>query len=240
MDVPYDITGVRFLNWTWHDTDPNIFDRSYFVPWNSYMFHFTFACSMSIIMYRARTIFDKKASNIDMWSRGSCGSEIFAVIMTSVFSMPLGSLMFVATYHPLHDFLNVPTEAVVIPIFAILFLIVWTGDRKNVARIEEETKSSKKSLFVDKLLSIYLLIHYTTFVVIHTVFNPEDHLSISLHETIGDCASKVPVRTILKDLEKNEFLCAKNYDEKYFDFSCLKEVPPSGSSWYPVCGTPYE
>ena len=32
LDVPFDILGVKFLWWTWHDTDPNIFDRSYSVP----------------------------------------------------------------------------------------------------------------------------------------------------------------------------------------------------------------
>ena len=32
LDVPFDILGIKFLWWTWHDTDPNIFDRSLSVP----------------------------------------------------------------------------------------------------------------------------------------------------------------------------------------------------------------
>lgn len=27
VDIPYDIVAVKFVHWTWHDTDPNIFDR---------------------------------------------------------------------------------------------------------------------------------------------------------------------------------------------------------------------
>lgn len=29
IDLPYDIVGIKFLHWTWHDTDPNICKYSY-------------------------------------------------------------------------------------------------------------------------------------------------------------------------------------------------------------------
>lgn len=32
LDVPFDILGIKYLWWVWHDTDPNIFDRTYSVP----------------------------------------------------------------------------------------------------------------------------------------------------------------------------------------------------------------
>ena len=38
MDFPYDVMGIKLLWWTWHDTDSNIFDRTYNVPWTSYFF----------------------------------------------------------------------------------------------------------------------------------------------------------------------------------------------------------
>ena len=38
MDIPYDIMGIKMLWWTWHDTDANIYDRNYYVPWTSYYF----------------------------------------------------------------------------------------------------------------------------------------------------------------------------------------------------------
>ena len=36
LDVPFDILGIKFLWWTWHDTDPNIFERSFHVPITRY------------------------------------------------------------------------------------------------------------------------------------------------------------------------------------------------------------
>lgn len=47
IDIPYDIVSVKFVHWFWHDTDPNIYDRHYWVPWNSYYFHLTFTASFT-------------------------------------------------------------------------------------------------------------------------------------------------------------------------------------------------
>ncbi len=42
-------------------------------------------------------------------------------------------------------------------------------------------------------------------------------------------------------LYKKSFLCATNYDEGYYDWHCRPDgkLPPEGSSWYRVCGTPF-
>ena len=34
--------SFQLLWWTWHDTDFNISDRHYWVPWTSYFFHMSF------------------------------------------------------------------------------------------------------------------------------------------------------------------------------------------------------
>ena len=51
LDVPYDILGIKNLFWTWHDTDPNIYDRSYWVPVTSYYFHATFSCGFTLAFH---------------------------------------------------------------------------------------------------------------------------------------------------------------------------------------------
>ena len=38
LDLPFDIMGVKLLWWTFHDTDPNLYDRFYWVPWNTLCF----------------------------------------------------------------------------------------------------------------------------------------------------------------------------------------------------------
>lgn len=54
IDIPYDIISVNFLHWTWHDTDPNLYDRHYWVPWNSYYFHACFAASFTFWFHFTR------------------------------------------------------------------------------------------------------------------------------------------------------------------------------------------
>ena len=57
FDIPYDIMGIKMLWWTWHDTDANIRDRFYWVPWTSFYFHMTFACAFNLIYNWARRHF---------------------------------------------------------------------------------------------------------------------------------------------------------------------------------------
>ena len=33
IDAPFDVMGVKLMWWTWHESDPNIYDRTFFVPW---------------------------------------------------------------------------------------------------------------------------------------------------------------------------------------------------------------
>ena len=56
LDVPFDIMGIKLLWWTWHDTDPNIYDRHYWVPWTSYYFHAAFASSFSFLFFGTRSL----------------------------------------------------------------------------------------------------------------------------------------------------------------------------------------
>ncbi len=47
LDIPFDILGIKLIWWTWHDTDPNIFDRTYSVPWTRYV---CVLCNLSIVV----------------------------------------------------------------------------------------------------------------------------------------------------------------------------------------------
>lgn len=56
MDIPYDIMGIKLLWWTWSDTDPNVGDRTYHVPWTSYYFHAAFAASFNLLLAGSRKL----------------------------------------------------------------------------------------------------------------------------------------------------------------------------------------
>jgi len=36
VDFPYDVMGIKLIWWSWHESDPNVYDRTYFVPWTRY------------------------------------------------------------------------------------------------------------------------------------------------------------------------------------------------------------
>ena len=235
IDLPYDIIGVKFLYWTWHDTDPNIADRHYWVPWNSYYCHLTFGFSFSLIFHKTRSLIDKRPG-LSKWEVGSFKSEIISVIATSLFVMPMGCLLFLPIYHPLHDFFGISTEVTVFTAVSISLVLIWKFDRKS-----NRYTTPEKLDFLSKLLLVHLFLHFLTFLMTVIFLNPEDVSVTGLHEPIGDCKESVAVQTILKTLTKKKYLCATDYDEAYFDFHCLpNQKPPKEAIWYKICGTPFE
>lgn len=90
------------------------------------------------------------------------------------------------------------------------------------------------------LLIFHLICHYSIFMGVNIFLNPEDEVAIGLHETIGNCDETKDVHTAFGSiLKKKKYLCLTDYDEKYYDFSCLPKLPEAGSTWYTVCGVPY-
>ena len=129
IDIPYDIMAVKFVHWTWHDTDPNIYDRHYWVPWTSYYFHATFACAFTLTfnLWR-RLLCDNDPSNPwvedKRWTR-----ELLCSVLTGLSGMPGGVLQFLPIYHPFRDLFGIHTENCVITLFVIFFFIAWRNDR---------------------------------------------------------------------------------------------------------------
>ncbi|KAJ9592732.1 hypothetical protein L9F63_015612, partial [Diploptera punctata] len=179
IDIPYDIVSVKFLHWTWHDTDPNIGDRHYWVPWNSYYFHACFAASFTF------------------WFHGwnSFGKEFVCSLLTGILGMPGGVLLFLPLYHPLHDLAGIHSEVTFFILFSIFLLISWTGDRtpshdaRPLLGLQSESDKGKS------LLIFHLVIHYVLFLGFTIFGYPEEEVSIGLHERIGSCNETVPIQT---------------------------------------------
>ncbi|RUS74092.1 hypothetical protein EGW08_018155 [Elysia chlorotica] len=231
IDIPFDIMGIKLLWWTWHDDDPNIFDRHYWVPWTSYYFHATFASSFTLLFFGLRRLLCRPGLKYQ-----SCGffCELPILIITGLFAMPLGILQFVPVYHPLHDSMGIHSEVCVLLLLAVYALIVWSADR---------TPYEGARLSSSSFSAITLLIHLHYAFYVYLVFNakPEGERSYGLHQQIGNCNVPVKVMTPFGQvLKKNKFLCVDRYDEGYFNFKCVKKVPAANTEWYTICGTPYE
>lgn len=235
IDLPYDITAVKFLHWTWHDTDPNIFDRHYWVPWNSFYFHATFAASFTFWFHCWKRLIIGKST--DKWQAGDHKREMLCAILTGLCGMPGGVLQFIPFYHPLHDIAGVHTENCVALLTLTFFLIVWSADRNPI--VGSRTTPGFKG-FNECVLS--LILHYSCYLSCVLLFKPEDEVSIGVHEKTGPCNETSPVQTAFgMTLLKRKYLCTSDYDEGYFDFHCLPggKPPSEGMEFYTACGTPF-
>ncbi|XP_062614663.1 uncharacterized protein LOC134276426 [Saccostrea cucullata] len=240
IDIPYDIMGIKLLWWTWHDTDPNIYDRHYWVPWTSYYFHATFAAGMTFVFYGVHRLL---AKNEEKLQSAGFFKEALACLLAGILGMPLGVIQFLPVYHPLHDSNEIHTEVCVWIQMAVYVMIMWAGDRKAAVKRhelqeKEKSKKEKRSYFNEIILA--LVIHYSMYVFLVFTAKPEKQVSVGLHEPIGSCQETTPVYTAFGHvLEKHKYLCVDKYDEAIFDFHCTKKLPKPGQSWYTICGTKF-
>ncbi|XP_067003157.2 uncharacterized protein [Anabrus simplex] len=233
IDIPYDIVSVKFLHWTWHDTDPNIGDRHYWVPWNSYYFHACFAASFTFWFHG----WHRWIGNGKKWEVNSVAKELLCTALAAMLGMPGGVLLFLPIYHPLHDLANVHSEVTFFMLLTMFLLIIWSADR-----VPKSPKIPEVSGKGTGLMILHLILHYSLFLGMVLFGSPENEVSIGLHEKTGPCNETAPIQTAFGTvLQKRRYLCVSDYDEDYFDFSCLPggQPPRDGVSWYTACGTPF-
>lgn len=166
IDLPYDIIGIKFIHWTWHDTDPNIGERTYWVPWTSYYFHMVFSASFVFWFFADEVNLDKIYST---------KKEILTSLKAIFFSTPCGILCFTILYHPLHDNYNVPTQVIMMLLIALYIMVAVL-------------KCKRRKVFDRPVaIIIYLVVYYATFLGLATWGKPENEVSIGPHEEIGPC-----------------------------------------------------
>ncbi|XP_033209132.1 uncharacterized protein LOC117167967 isoform X2 [Belonocnema kinseyi] len=234
IDYPYDLMAVKFVHWTWHDTDPNIFDRHYHIPWNSFYFHATFAAAFIFWFHFVRRFL---ISSKDRWMPGSFLKESLCTLLASLLGMPTGVILFIPNYHLLHDIYNLHSEVTFYLLLAAFVALILRGIL-SLKTLPQHTRSLK-----DYLLLNYLVIYYLIFFGMALIGDPSSEVSIGLHEPIGPCEEKVAIKTAFgQTLYKRKYLCVTDYDESYFNFSCLPNGKPSGKigEYYTICGTPFE
>ncbi|ESO87411.1 hypothetical protein LOTGIDRAFT_127893, partial [Lottia gigantea] len=232
LDVPYDIMGIKLLWWTWHDDDPNIFDRHYQVPWTSYYFHATFASAFAIIFHGVRGLL---CSKVGKFQSAGFFSELVCAMITGLFAMPLGVLQFVPIYHPLHDSLKIHTEVCVLLLLVTYAVIVWLSDR--VPYLNARNSANPSNIF--EITSI-VIIHYVFYIYLVVTERPETIKAVGYHQGVGTCQETVNVQTPFGQvLSKRKNLCIGDYKEDVFDFNCMKDKPKNGVEWYTICGTEY-
>ncbi|XP_023945394.2 uncharacterized protein LOC112051101 [Bicyclus anynana] len=232
IDIPYDIVAVKFVHWTWHDTDPNVYDRHYWVPWNSYYFHSTFAASLYFFFTSVRKWL---SPNTPQWTAASKCVEWKSLIIATILGMPFGVLLFVPIYHPLHDNLKIHSEVTFFLLFSVFAVFIING------LLTEREKCKDRLTAIDYVLILQLALHYIIYWVFVVFFDPAKEVSVGLHEPVGPCNEVASLITPFgQTLHKRKYFCPNDYDEGYFDFHCVGGTKPqNGADWYIICGTPF-
>lgn len=216
IDLPYDIMGIKFIHWTWHDTDPNIEDRMYWVPWTSYYFHMVFSASFVFWFFIKGVDLDRTCT-----PRTETSTSLKAIFL----STPCGILCFSVLYHPLHDLYDVPTQIIMMFLIALYIML-------SILKRKPRKMFNRPSSII-----LYLIVYYSTFLCFAIWGKPENEISFGPHEEIGPC--NITVSSFGTELKKRKYLCIEDYNED-FDFHCVEDVPAQHSKIYTICGTPFK
>lgn len=206
FDLPYDIVGIKNLWWTWHDTDANIRDRHYFVPWTSYYFHMTFACAFTLIYNWARRYFVGLSGlySKDDLQRMPYGQQLVAnnwwgefkaLALTGMLSMPFGICQFVPGYHMMKDVFNVHAEVTTLTLGAVYGVILFYGIQhaKPINYLEHGEREAKRGdkrhgagrWYYDEAF-LAVCIHYLHYMVLVVVTNPGSLQVLGMHQEQGN------------------------------------------------------
>ncbi|XP_019624229.1 PREDICTED: uncharacterized protein LOC109469908 [Branchiostoma belcheri] len=246
----FDIVGIKLLWWTWHDTDPNVYERHFWAPYANTLFRLTFSSAFTLLFFGTH----KWITGKNMFQTGSFLQEAAAVLLTAVLTFPTAiATHFIPLYHSLHDALGASSEVCVLAVIYLYILIVWVSDRngpqegrprgKDRNGPEDGRPRREGSHPWKDELTLVVLIHFLTFAGLAVFANPETVMSTGVHEPLGPCNETMQMYNAIGQLvSKRKYLCPSDYDEGYMDFHCVPggKAPPGVHHWYSVCGTPHE
>lgn len=254
LDFPYDIMGIKLLWWTWHDTDPNIFDRHYWVPWTSYFFHLSFHSSFALLLNGSRLLLTGNAGKKE--PSGGFLVETLCVVITGCLSMTVAVLtQMLPLYHGLKDGFGLHSEVIMCIVFAIYIAIVYWYDRNPTDPTARQNARQGFSLgrWLKEESAVVVTIYYIYYAFLVYYARPENERSYGMHEPLGPASETVPQQAISGvTYTKQKYLDPANYDEGYFDFRCFEHQGVRGApnltqhpelvgeQWYTICGVPYE
>ena len=212
--APYDIAGAKYLWWTWHDSDPLIGSRLLGAPIGSTVWVITFAATFAYLIGRVR--------DRDQALRGRAWFKALATII--VLAIPLMTIQMTALQQ---------LDGGLPGRWTLLAVLLLYGATAIVGLRQRQRGTFQR---VDRPLLVAVTVHFITFLLIVTVFDPAAHRSASVHQTYGPCGVKT---TDFMGIERDRYICADAYRGD-FRFDCGAARPEDGANWYTVCGRPHQ
>jgi hypothetical protein len=225
---PYDITGAKYLWWTWHDTDAPVRERLLGAPVGSSAWVVTFTASFQLMV--TRTILATPPHRTAGLVKG--------VALTGLLSTPIMVVQMSLVQLVTGDSQGLPTVRSLIGVvllYLLAILLRWSG----------RTGPRSSSHWTDKLIATCLALYYTFLAANMFLGRPEAHISSGVHQEVGDCS--VTAEDVSGHL-RQVYLCRETHTQDW-TLDCRGPCREAGlaedcatavsSSWYTVCGLPH-
>lgn len=252
----YDITGAKFLWWSWHDTDPPISERWLGVPMGSTMWTLVHVFVFSLLLHVVALKNDKLS--------------IFHFLVTIIVSATITTPAMMITMGPfqLHQLrlafdletMEMPTitrlpgkpDAISLGLVIVTFTLLALnglshrpphGNGKTANIGKQPYTWLVRSATADRILLAGIIWHFCLMILIMTYADPSTVVATGIHQTYGECAV---AEEDLLGYPREKYLCKEQYDEDFtFDCDAAQQqiMPPKLSDWYTICGkshTDYE
>lgn len=219
--APYDIVGIKFLWWTWHDTDSAIAARIFGVPIGSSMWVVTFSATFAYF-FRSTTsgarFKNEPLSLRDCWvtvAKLSALSTPVMMVQMTVFQMGTGLDIIWANG-------GLPPSPAPGPRGFVACLLLYGHIVRSALKAAPPRRSAlcprtlRSAPGADLISCCHLCVHFMTPLVIMVVADPSTHVSTSMQQRYGPCGM---VHLDITGNEVTEFVCAEEFQEDY-SFDC--------------------
>merc|ERR1712137_1087948 len=213
----YDLVGIKFIWWTWHDTDVATSERLFDVPIGSSMWVITFCSSFYFLLYTTSC----RTPRIGRFQ------FVYILLVLCIFTTPLMMLQMGACQ--LFGQMGRPN------IVSLMILLLFYLMIISFKMIFSGNWLSKRfpSVQADGFLSAAINIYFGALTGIAVYFKPETHTSTGVHQSLGECGVQ---ELDLSGLPREKYLCSRSYDERFN----IVGAPNTTSQWYTISGLPIE
>lgn len=215
--APFDIVGAKFLWWTWHDADPPIRARLLGVPVSSTLFVLTFTGGFATWLGPLLTRREPPTRREAFASLARA-----ALLSTPLLMLQMAPLQVLDGGAPAYRALVAG-----LVVYATVAVVGLVRSRQPAAPLATQPSPTA--------FPLGLVPYGAALVVSIGLFDPGDHVSTGIHQTVGPCDAVVSDVT---GGSRRAFLCPADFDED-FDFRCTT-TPADGARWYTLCGRPFD
>lgn len=218
----YDLIGVKFLWWTWHDTDVAISARIFNVPIGSSMWVITFCSTFSFLLQ----ILLRRSPRVGKFL------FVFTIFCICLLCTPI-MMMQMGLFQLTGTIMGRPNEISLCLLLLVYSIIISVSMIYSGNWLRKRFRPSA----MDRFLGCAIIAYFAFFSTVGFVFSPVDHHSIGIHQSVGQCGVQ---EFDMNGLPREKFLCSTNYDEPFVVHALNSNSISDPVRWYSISGVAIE